>query len=614
MKNKILSHELLITNNNDIDLKIKEFILVLNQEWEKHNQNINTIKHEWEKILESNEIHIEPEKLRNKSPITILDAPWGAGKTFFIEQLVKKFSIKKNLFEKNNKIEKIIVIDVWNYLNFEKISYEIVKNIWLTLSKWVGKKDKKNWKIIKKIWNVIGPILIAFGIYVVNEKTNENISVEIANFTPQFSEEEEKEKIDFDKIKIPFTLITIDNIERIGKKSWEIIKTIQKLSELDGFIFVLSMNKSKIFFENYNTNDFEDAIDKYITLGTYFKLKQKYNSILETNKIKNKYIPLINSILETEISGEILSIRYIENILKKENIKESFDKNKYYGLEKIKNIWNPENIIQKTIKEDVSNFYNFLSEIDAMYSQTKIYLKNEINKIINFYNQMSSYPYYKNIEFISFEQIKKELINNDYSFIKNFSFNWEKEWKDQLFFLNNIIEDLSLQIDSIEEEINKNNKIILNLDELIKNNLSNLKIKKEKVDEINNLDANKKTSSIIKKLSSYKQNITDLQQTLQEQKNLKTKHHQEIDSLNDLKNRWLNFLNTNAVSECVNNLKIFIDFYNQIKSEYLEDEDNKFIFKNITKKYDELKDNDKSISPSEELFVEILNNLIEGGQ
>lgn len=41
-------------------------------------------------------------------------------------------------------------------------------------------------------------------------------------------------------------LVILDNIERIRKDSWEIIKTLQKLAELDNFIFLLSLKIKKV--------------------------------------------------------------------------------------------------------------------------------------------------------------------------------------------------------------------------------------------------------------------------------------------------------------------------------------------------------------------------------
>lgn len=42
------------------------------------------------------------------------------------------------------------------------------------------------------------------------------------------------------------TLVIIDNIERLDKDSWEIIKIIQKLQSLENFIFVLPINVNKL--------------------------------------------------------------------------------------------------------------------------------------------------------------------------------------------------------------------------------------------------------------------------------------------------------------------------------------------------------------------------------
>ena len=83
--------QILITNDN-LDQKVTEFIQQLEKYFLKFQARLNQEQAAWSKWLnQANNVFIEPEKLAIKSPLTILDAPWGTGKTYFIEQLVKKF-------------------------------------------------------------------------------------------------------------------------------------------------------------------------------------------------------------------------------------------------------------------------------------------------------------------------------------------------------------------------------------------------------------------------------------------------------------------------------------------------------------------------------------------
>ena len=168
----------------------------------------------------------------------------------------------------------------------------------------------------------------------------------------------------------------------MGIQSWEIIKTIQQLSIFKKLLFLLPINKTQLIFGNnieYERKN-ESAIDKYITLGTYFDLKQDYLGILNELNFDENDAQLINKILNVQIKGYNLSIRLVERAFLNNKIKESFDINKYEGLKLIRKIWNA-NIINEIIIEDIKELKKNYTHLFSIFNNRDKINSNSITSI-----------------------------------------------------------------------------------------------------------------------------------------------------------------------------------------------------------------------------------------
>jgi hypothetical protein len=83
---------------------------------------------------------------------------------------------------------------------------------------------------------------------------------------------------------------------------------------------------------NENKKNDEYPIEKYIDLPI-FEFKQDYLSFLKNNGVNQKDAVIINNILNTEIDGQKLSIREVEQRFNKNDIFK--ENNKYLKLDKI---------------------------------------------------------------------------------------------------------------------------------------------------------------------------------------------------------------------------------------------------------------------------------------
>ena len=399
LSTQLFAKQILITNNN-LQAKCQEFV---NQLWESYSDyktSLDREKEEWKKVLEAKTtVFIEPEKLTTRSPLTILDAPWGSGKTYFVEYLAKLFALSEektdNEKKKLNKkgFVNLVVIDTWKFINSDVIVFDVVKKIYLIICQLI---TKTNQKVSKKIWTKLAWLFCSF-IPVALLVTNAALKLYFQDF-PDFSGEllaineavqnkkKEKQK-ELDEIKydqaiaeiseqLDPTIVVFDNVERMGNQAWEIIKTIQKLAAFANFVFVLPMNKSKLTLgQAIDQENHEAVIDKYLTLGIYFELKQDYFGLLKELKLSNEYIEIVGEILNDEINGPKLSIRTLENALKANYVIEAFEINKYCGLQSLKKIW-PSKKFEQVIFDDVQNFKNKLEEINYSFL---IYWENNTN-------------------------------------------------------------------------------------------------------------------------------------------------------------------------------------------------------------------------------------------
>lgn len=327
---------------------------------------------------ENKRIYIKPERVSSRSPLTILHGPWGSGKTFFVEKLVKEWQGAS----KGTEFENIIVIDLWNYIHHTtNIVLEMANQFYGIILDFLPLKHKKElkrrqfWKMmltnfassLEQNTKSIGK-LYRSGKYFYKLLAN-------GKFSNKLSHRQKIEKI-VENLKP--TVVFFDNIERLESYSIEIIKVIQFFSFLPNFVFVLPMNKSELKFtaSTLDTNGEiygEAAIDKYVTLGVWFDYKQDYSQFLQKIGFPEKIIPELNRSLslpqqtKTKISY-ILSIRQLEKIFKQEQYKKIIDKanqDKYLGFLLLDEMIWPNDVIEK----DVSIFFEYHSNLTNRLEQ-----------------------------------------------------------------------------------------------------------------------------------------------------------------------------------------------------------------------------------------------------
>ncbi len=233
----------------EIDIEKWHRILCLN---EKDKMLCLNSENKRSKCLNNKDIFFIPEEISIKSPLTIIDAPWGSGKTFFIESLAKNIIEKKVKF---SIFKKIILIDIWKYSNSKNLPDDIIIELFSILANQMGDFSKNFKKIAKKLFNIT---VISW----LNKTMSTNIE--------EISSEESIEEIIKGFKKMPKTIIFFDNLERVGNGSWDILKAIQKLSILDHFLFILPMNKKKMIDPTNKSNPDESIIEKYLTLPFFY--------------------------------------------------------------------------------------------------------------------------------------------------------------------------------------------------------------------------------------------------------------------------------------------------------------------------------------------------------
>ena len=470
LSTQLFAKQILITNNN-LQAKCQEFIDQLWESYSDYKISLDKEEKAWQEVLKAKTVFIEPEKLTARSPLTILDAPWGSGKTYFIEQLAKLFALTESEKIRDNNTKKdtdqksfvnLVVVDTWKFINSEDIVFDVVKKICLIICQLI---TKKNENVSKIIWRKLALLFYSF-IPIALLATNVALKLYFQDFPIFVSEflvinetvqnkKKEKQK-ELDEIKydqaiaeiskqLDPTIVVFDNVERMGNQAWEIIKTIQKLAAFANFVFVLPMNKSKLTLgQIIDQENHEAVIDKYLTLGIYFELKQDYFGLLKKLKLSNVYIEIVAEILNDEINGSKLSIRTLENALKANCIIKKFEINKYCGLQSLKKIWLSEKIDQ-LIFNDVQNFKKKLEEINyGFLSDTE--------------NNSSWNNFEKNFKIlISFHLIKEEIKKNYDQFakfveVKNYFLN---------NFNDNLISKLNHYADYFEKELTTELKTIL---------------------------------------------------------------------------------------------------------------------------------------------------------
>lgn len=461
-------------------LKSEEF----NEEWRQFKNN-----KEYKEQLKK--FHISPEKERYLSPITIFDGEWGTGKTFFLENLMKKCIKNEIKLDSLSGFKSIILIDLWEYMNNQNMVNDIVYDVY---NKLAPLKRKKINRLIKILSIGVKTTLNLSNIFVKN-----NISLDLSL---TIDKKLSIKKWSINKIKnhlknIDKTILIFDNIERIDDKAIEVIKLIQKISNVDKLLIILVMNLEK--FKYWKK---EDRINKYITLGKYFKFHQKdYKSILLSKGIKKEFIREINDFLESDNNKNKLSIRDLDKMLNPIKLNEYITKSKYAWIFYINNnIWKNDEEVKRIIKTDIESMFSYLNKrIDSFKKQFFSKISNNFlpvkitNGMFSEYINGDSNFYEKFWENIPNKSI--ELIQNIFYRVNFFT------WR--IFFENEIEKIIKIVNSKI---LNSKKDIIYEKWKTIMNHLNN--INKEKNNIIKNMNINHKI--IFNNILKIYDNSTDL--------------------------------------------------------------------------------------------------------
>lgn len=438
---KIDDKELIDVSKNflvDIEEKFKNF----KEEYEKDFLNL-------QKYTNNNNFIFEPEKLSKKSPLTIINAPWGTGKTFFIENFIKLFIDKKI---ESNVFKKIIIIDAWKFSNSKDVPVEFAIELSnKIINMQIGNESKETKEVIKqKILDWIVPDSLIWKLNFFNfislkgEHTNKNIK-------------ESKNEEDVENIKKVWkriqennepTIIFIDNLERLGSSSWDLLKAILKIQEFDNYLIVLPLNLNK-FSNNKRVDNSEYPIEKYIDFN-YYNLKQDYSNFFNKHIKENKeFIEKLNLIFNSEIDGEKLSIREVENSFKTHELFKITDK--YNVLKTIReHIWHPEETFNKFLKNDVEYFLENERKKCSIYLEVvnNMLSKDKMGKFIN----ISESHLKQNSNIVIWEKDTRYIYTPNFDYLNDY---------------NNLVKIIKMKknenlkaIKSADNEINKINESI----------------------------------------------------------------------------------------------------------------------------------------------------------
>lgn len=530
MKNQGYVKELLVKledsellNVSDIFLKDIEKNFKLFQD--EHAQNNTILK----KYIGSVDYIFEPEKLSKKSPLTIIDAPWGTGKTFFIENFLKQFIDEKI---KSDVFKKMIIIDAWKFSNSRDVPLEFTEELTkkLIMAHVKSADEKTSNGIVKKMVKWIVPASVSWqvGMGVFSVGATHNLT----------TAEEDKIKRawnDISENKVP-TIIFVDNLERLGSLSWDLLKAILKLQEFKNYLIVLPLNLKKLK-NNVKTDDGEYPVEKYVDFN-FYSFKQDYSNYFRKHYNNEIFLEKLNIIFNNEIDGEKLSIREVEQSFKANDILSI--KDEYDILRKIQaKIWNPEEILVNIFLEDI-----------------KIFLQNErlrmevYKKIASELIKKDSQGKYINIPKSEIETSDDEIISKGdgkrYFYQMNFNYlDLYKTWQTNI---NKRKLELESEIKSFQKEISISSGKI----ETLNKKITELQV------EIEDL----KSKTLIESLKQEDYNSAK-EQSLTEQRKLSEKKIEDLNS--EISQLNTKIQNNNTFIQ--NNQGIIIALYGGINNE-----------------------------------------------
>ncbi|MGL5520098.1 MAG: P-loop NTPase fold protein [Metamycoplasmataceae bacterium] len=611
--NKHYKHDIIISEDNIFE-ECKEFIKNIENDYLNFKNKFNNNFDIFNKQNKNKEIKVffEPESISKKSPMTIIDAPWGSGKTYFIEELCNYINNGKI---KPQYIKNIILIDAWKHSGDNDVPLEILKEIFYSISNKSVKAKIKAGDFFKSALDFLSP---GWRNKMTFFDTKSSESFESDDYFEKFLEKDE-EKIN---------LVFLDNIERTGEKAWSIIKTIQKIiSKSKNFIFVFPMNKNKL--NNVGNNIGELSIEKYIDIPFYI-FKQNYIGVLKKYLFDEKIILFLNKVFEIEIEEKQLSARELNNVLSTKTLKKAFDKNIFAGIKKLQEIWWEENkirvIVENKIKEYIEIFFEQMLKIEEIFenkiesfhennnwSLFKEYFENNIseNKLkenfvnlfeskTDYYKRNSSYYYNSyNLNYSNF--IKEKRIG--FFYLNKIDINWI----DYLDKINNFLNDLykkllkelkELEIKIKEKNIEKNK--LINNNKIIEISIEKLENKKQAL-----LNESIKDEKISTSISDLEIRINTYRKSL-ETNNEKNQNIEKI--LNDFENEKTGFIiiENKELELLIEMFKEIQESYKKIIINYLKVKENKIIFEIAKNNSQKNSNNITGIEEFKNIFTKII--------
>ncbi len=309
----IKKSKLLSTENLNDGKTFDELFSNLEKSWKDKNNSIKSAE-EFEEQFKDKKQNFEftHDALKNKSLVTYIDAPWGSGKTYFIENMLEwvlknevhnTYSFSADSSKQEFDIE---ILDAWEIYSGSNIS-EILSSIF--------KPDLQNKKLIKKVKKYssdpqikmitrsiakrfggiatsllkttpILPIIKAAEYFAENEAKRKSSAKELVTKFDSSNEDENNaiviksiiETIE-EKYKDNNKIIIIDNIERLSSVNrLDVINKIMNWANIAGttYIFLTNFEKIKI------TKEYEEDFWNKISLNETFKLENDWETYVDT--------------------------------------------------------------------------------------------------------------------------------------------------------------------------------------------------------------------------------------------------------------------------------------------------------------------------------------------
>lgn len=411
----------------------------------------------WERT-ENSDFYIDVESLIYKSPLTLFHSDWGQGKTYFFEQLIHNCFISKKIKLEKYGFKKIIMIDLWKYINTDNFVNEIVYEIYKFLL-------NGNQKFVNMFKKLVKESTKAAGIILLNCLSGGFLGLSYNLSNPIIKD---INKINKDLKKIEPTIVIFDNLERLENNVLFVFKLIQKISMINNLIIILPMDKSKLYINNISQIDY--WLEKYITLGNYFIFSQNYKDLLKKELEEHNliYLELINEIFESEK----LNLRTIKQKINFKLLNKNFEKSKYHGVLYLKliNYFKTWNYIYE-VEPDVTNILKILKTINDQYYKDIINLRNDINNNHELKNQFMTL----------IEDVNSNKIFNFFSFNGNELYDSIPRWDFELiknnnkFYIANIY-NIIISLTKLTSNENKEiiNSLIINLEQINENIIAKL--------------------------------------------------------------------------------------------------------------------------------------------